>query len=250
MVDRTRIIRFVLKPLVFLAGLGPAAYLTWAALTNHLSVNPLSDVTNETGVWTLRFVCITLTITPLRRVTGWNAVIRFRRMMGLYAFFYGTLHFSTYIVLDRFAGLVDFPDGIVSWTTVRNLAASIAGDIYKRPFITVGFTALMLMVPLAVTSTSGMIRRLGGRRWNLLHRLIYLTAIGGVVHYWWLVKADIRRPQIYAAVVGILLTFRLVRRLQESRAAAARQGYPGRARQNAAAGNRADNAITSQEDGK
>jgi methionine sulfoxide reductase heme-binding subunit len=217
MADRTRIIRFVLKPLAFLAGLGPAAYLTWAALTNHLSVNPLSDVTNETGVWTLRFVCITLAITPLRRLTGWNAVIRFRRMMGLYAFFYGTLHFTTYVVLDRFAGLVDFPDGIVSWTTVRNLATSIVGDIYKRPFITVGFTALVLMVPLAVTSTAGMIRRLGGRRWNLLHRLVYVTAIGGVVHYWWLVKADIHRPQTYAAIVGILLGFRLVRKLQESR---------------------------------
>ena len=217
MADRRRIIRFVLKPLAFLAGLGPASYLTWAALTNHLSVNPLSDVTNETGVWTLRFVCITLAITPLRRVTGWNAVIGFRRMMGLYAFFYGTLHFSTYVVLDRFAGLVDFPDGIVSWTTVRNLATSIGGDIYKRPFITVGFTAFVLMVPLAVTSTAGMIRRLGGRRWQLLHRLVYVTAIGGVVHYWWLVKADIRRPQTYAAVVGILLAFRLVRKLQELR---------------------------------
>ena len=217
MADRTRIIRFVLKPLAFLAALGPAVYLIWAALTNHLSANPLSDVTNETGVWTLRFVCVTLTITPLRRLTGWNDLIRFRRMMGLYAFFYGTLHFTTYVVLDRFAGLVDFPNGIVSWTTVRNLATSIAGDIYMRPFITIGFTAFVLMVPLAATSTAGMIRRLGGRRWNLLHRLIYATAVLGVVHYWWLVKADIRRPQIYAAVVAILLGFRLVRNIQESR---------------------------------
>ena len=250
MADRTRIIRFVLKPFAFVAGLGPAAYLTWAALTNHLSVNPLSDVTNETGVWTLRFVCITLTITPLRRLTGWNAAIRFRRMMGLYAFFYGTLHFTTYVVLDRFAGLVDFPDGIVSWTTVRNLATSIAGDIYKRPFITVGFTSFVLLVPLAVTSTAGWIRRLGGRRWNLLHRLVYVTAIGGVVHYWWLVKSDIRRPQIYAAVVGILLGFRLVRKLQESRAAAARQLDGSRTRWTATASDRADNARTSQEEGK
>jgi methionine sulfoxide reductase heme-binding subunit len=215
--DRTRIIRFVLKPLAFLAALGPAVYLIWAALTNHLSANPLSDVTNETGVWTLRFICVTLTITPLRRLTGWNDLIRFRRMMGLYAFFYGSLHFTTYVVLDRFAGLVDFPNGIVSWTTLRNLATSIAGDIYMRPFITIGFTAFVLMVPLAATSTAGMIRRLGGRRWNLLHRLIYVTAILGVVHYWWLVKADIRRPQIYAAVVAILLGFRLIRKIQESR---------------------------------
>src|SRR5580765_3919107 len=168
MADRTRVIRFVAKPVVFLAALGPAAYLIWAALTNHLSANPLSDVTNETGVWTLRFVCITLTITPLRRLTGWNDLIRFRRMMGLYAFFYGTLHFTTYVVLDRFAGLVDFPNAIVSWTTVRNLLVSIGGDIYQRPFITIGFTAFILMVPLAATSTAGMIRRLGGRRWNLL----------------------------------------------------------------------------------
>jgi methionine sulfoxide reductase heme-binding subunit len=215
--SESAIIRFVVKPLVFLAGLGPAVYLVWAAFTGHLSVNPLSDVTNETGVWTLRFVCITLAITPLRRLTGWNAFIRFRRMMGLYAFFYGTLHFTTYVVLDRFAGLVDFPNGIVSWTTVRNLATSIGGDIYQRPFITIGFSALILMVPLAVTSTAGMIRRLGGRRWQLLHRLVYATAILGVVHYWWLVKADIRRPQTYAAVVGMLLGFRLFKKMQESR---------------------------------
>ena len=223
MADRTRIVRFVVKPIVFLAGLSPAVYLTWAALTGHLSANPLSDVTNETGVWTLRFVAITLTITPLRRVTGWNNLIRFRRMAGLYAFFYGTLHFSTYVVLDRFAGLVDFPNGIVSWTTVRNLAASIGGDIYMRPFITIGFSAFVLMVPLAVTSTAGMIRRLGGRRWNLLHRLVYVTAVLGVVHYWWLVKADIRRPETYAAVVGLLLAFRLVRRFQTSRSPARAQ---------------------------
>ena len=134
MVD-TRIIRFVFKPAVFLASLGPAVYLTWAALTGHLSANPLSDVTNETGVWTLRFLAMTLAVTPLRRLTGWNDLIRFRRMMGLYAFFYGMLHFSTYVVLDRFAGLVDFPDGIVSWTTARRLLTSIGGDIYQLSLI-------------------------------------------------------------------------------------------------------------------
>jgi methionine sulfoxide reductase heme-binding subunit len=216
MADRTRIIRFVIKPVVFLAGLGPAVYLTWAALTGHLSANPLSDVTNETGVWTLRFLVITILVTPLRRLTGWNDLIRFRRMMGLYAFFYGTLHFTTYVVLDRFAGLVEFPNGIVSWTTVRNLLKSIGGDIYQRPFITIGFSALVLMVPLAITSTAGMIRRLGGRRWQALHRLVYVSVIGGVVHYWWLVKADIRRPQTYAAIVAILLGFRLVRKRMAS----------------------------------
>jgi sulfoxide reductase heme-binding subunit YedZ len=215
--DRSRTVRFVLKPLVFLACLGPAVYLTWAAGTGHLSANPLSDVTNETGVWTLRFLAITLAVTPLRRLTGWNDLVRFRRMLGLYAFFYGTLHFTTYVVLDRFAGLVEFPDGIVSWTTARNLLRSIGGDIYQRPFITIGFTAFVLMVPLAVTSTAGMIRRLGGRRWARLHSLIYLCAIGGVIHYWWLVKADIRRPQTYAAIVAVLLGFRVVRRFQEAR---------------------------------
>jgi sulfoxide reductase heme-binding subunit YedZ len=197
-----------LKPVVFFASLGPLAWLVWAAFTGNLSANPLSDLTNETGVWTLRFLCITLVLTPLRRITGWNSLIRFRRMAGLFAFFYGTLHFLIYVIVDRFAGL-DFPDGFVAWSTLRNLAASVAEDVYKRPFITVGFTALMLMLPLAVTSTAGMIRRLGGKRWNRLHRLVYVSAIAGVVHYWWLVKADVSRPQIYALVVGLLLAFRL-----------------------------------------
>src|SRR5438045_8985208 len=115
-----KVVRFVLKPLVFVASLGPAAWLVWAALTGHLSANPLSDLTNETGVWTLRFLCITLAITPLRRITGWNALIRFRRMTGLFAFFYGSLHFLTYTIADRLAGL-DFPAGVLAWSPVRNL---------------------------------------------------------------------------------------------------------------------------------
>ena len=205
-----RVLRFVLKPLVFLASLGPVAWLVWAALTDHLSPNPLSDITNETGVWALRFLCLTLALTPLRRLTGWNALVRFRRMTGLYAFFYGTLHFLIYVVADRFAGL-DLTEGIVTLATVKNLARSVGEDIYKRPFITIGFTAWLTMVPLAITSTAGMIRRLGGRRWNLLHRLVYATGILGVVHYWWLVKADISRPAAYGLVVGLLLGFRLVR---------------------------------------
>jgi sulfoxide reductase heme-binding subunit YedZ len=212
---QSALFRFALKPLVFTASLGPFAWLVYVfvgELTGHptgwLSPNPLSDVTNETGVWTLRFVCITLAMTPLRRLTGWNPVIRFRRMAGLFAFFYGTLHFLTYVIADRFAGL-DFPDGIVALSTVRNLAKSVGEDIYKRPFITVGFTAWSSMVPLAVTSTAGWIRRLGGRRWNRLHRLVYLTGVAGVVHYWWLVKADVRRPLIYGVVVGLMLAFRI-----------------------------------------
>ena len=149
----TSTIRFVLKPAVFLASLGPAGWLVWAALTGNLSANPLSDLTLETGTWALRFLCITLAITPLRQLTGWNWTIKFRRMVGLYAFFYGVLHFLTYTIADRFAGL-DFPDGIVAWSTVKNLTASVSADIYKRPFITIGFLAFALMVPLAVTSTT------------------------------------------------------------------------------------------------
>jgi sulfoxide reductase heme-binding subunit YedZ len=203
-----RAIRFVLKPLVFAASLGPVVWLVWAALTGNLSPNPLSDLTNETGVWTLRFLCITLAITPLRKLTGWNPAIKFRRMAGLFAFFYGTMHFLTYVIADRFAGL-DFPDGMLAWSTARNLAASVGADIYKRPFITVGFSAWLSMTPLAATSTAGMIRRLGGRLWNRLHRLVYLTATLGVVHYWWLVKADVSRPVSYGIVVATLLLARL-----------------------------------------
>jgi methionine sulfoxide reductase heme-binding subunit len=200
-------IRF-LKVALFVAALGPVAWLIWAAATGHLSANPLSDITNETGDWTLRFVCITLAITPLRRVSGWNAAIRFRRMTGLFAFFYGTLHFLTYVIVDRFAGL-DFPNGIVAWTTVVNLAHSVGADVYKRPFITVGFATWLTMLPLAITSTAGWIRRLGGRKWNRLHRLVYATGVLGPLHYWWLVKADVRRPLTYAGIVLVLLAFRL-----------------------------------------
>ncbi|MFN7914843.1 MAG: protein-methionine-sulfoxide reductase heme-binding subunit MsrQ [Vicinamibacterales bacterium] len=200
-------IRFALKPLVFAASLGPLAWLVWAGLTGNLSANPLSDLTNETGTWALRFLCLSLAITPLRRLTGWNWVIKFRRMIGLYAFFYGALHFLVYTIVDRFAGL-DFPDGIVAWSTARNLAVSVGEDIYKRPFITIGFTALMIMVPLAITSTTGWIRRLG-KRWAALHRLVYVSAIAAVVHYYWLVKADISRPLAYAAVLAVLLGARV-----------------------------------------
>jgi methionine sulfoxide reductase heme-binding subunit len=204
--DRT--LRLVFKPVVFVASLGPFFWLVWAGLTGNLSANPLSDLTNETGVWTIRFICVTLALTPLRRLAGWNGAIRFRRMAGLFAFFYGTLHFLTYVIADRFASL-DFPDGIVALTTLRNLARAVGEDVYKRPFITVGFTALMTMVPLAATSTAGMIRRLGGRRWNRLHRLVYATGVLAVVHYWWLVKADIRRPLAYGFAVALLLGFRV-----------------------------------------
>ncbi|MEK6629456.1 MAG: protein-methionine-sulfoxide reductase heme-binding subunit MsrQ [Acidobacteriota bacterium] len=181
-----------LKGVVFVGCLGPVAWLVWAAFTGSLSANPISDITKETGTWTLRFLMVTLAVTPVRRWTGWNDAIKFRRMLGLFAFFYGTLHFLTYLWLDQFFDV-----------------AAIVKDVYKRPFITAGFSAFVLMLPLAVTSTAGMIRRVGGRAWRRLHRLIYVSAIIGVVHYWWLVKADIRRPRNYAVVVVVLLGARL-----------------------------------------
>lgn len=182
------------KRLVFIAALGPLVFLAWGALTSRLGANPIEVITRETGTWTLRFLVLTLAVTPLRRATGWNGVIGFRRMLGLFAFFYGTLHLFTYLWLDQFFDL-----------------AAILKDIAKRPFITAGTTAFVLMVPLALTSTAGMIRRLGGRAWRRLHRLVYVSAIAGVVHYWWLVKADIRRPMAYAAIVTALLALRLYR---------------------------------------
>ena len=181
-------------------------------------------------MWALRFICITLLLTPLRRVTKLNLVSAFRRMMGLFAFFYGTIHFVTYVILDRFAGLVDYPGGYFSAATMGKLAKSIADDVVKRPYITVGFTAFVLMIPLAITSTTGWIRRMGGKKWALLHRLIYVTAIAAVVHYWWLVKADITRPEIYGAIVAILLGARVWFSVRRSapRSASARDPRPAR----------------------
>ena len=217
-----QLIRGLLKPALFVAALVPAvtlAYLTWGAfngtqsawpaLTGNLSANPLEDVTHRTGDWALRFLCIALAITPLRRVTGWNGAIRFRRMLGLFAFFYAVLHVLIYAFLDRFASLDFTSDGMLSWAAVRALGAWIVDDIYKRPFITIGFLAFVSMLPLALTSTAGMIRRLGGRRWQLLHRLVYLSAIAAVIHFWWLVKSDVREPALYGAIVAVLLGFRL-----------------------------------------
>jgi len=180
------------KSLVFVAALGPLAYLAWGAWARALGANPIETITRETGVWTLRFLLLTLAATPLRRWTGWNDAIKFRRMLGLFAFFYGSLHLGTYLWLDQFF------DG-----------AAIIKDIYKRPFITAGVTAFTLMLPLALTSTAGMIRRLGGKRWRQLHRLAYGSAVVGVVHYWWLVKADIRPPRNYAIILAVLFASRI-----------------------------------------
>ena len=204
----SQILRWVVKPVVFLAALVPFALLVRRLTTGDLGADPLQTITDETGVWTLRFLCLTLTVTPLRRLTNWNEAVRFRRMLGLFAFFYGSLHLLIFVVADRLASL-GFPS-LLLWQTSRDLALSVWSEIYKRPYITVGMTAWAFMLPLAATSTNGMVRRLGGKRWRALHRLIYGAAVAGVLHYWWLVKADIRNPAAYAVVVGALLTFRIV----------------------------------------
>ena len=172
---------------------GPLAHLAWMGFHDELGANPIEYITHSTGTWTLVFLCVTLTMTPLRRLLQQNWLIRFRRMFGLFAFFYGCLHFTTYIWLD--SGF-DFH--------------AMIEDVYKRPFITAGFTAFVLMIPLALTSTAGMIRRLGGRRWQMLHRLIYISAIAGVIHYYWLVKSDETVPLRFAAVVAVLLGYRVI----------------------------------------
>lgn len=182
---------WILKPVVFLAYLVPTALLIWDAFNGGLSANPIEYITHATGDWTLRFLMITLSMTPLRRITGWSGFARFRRMMGLFAFLYGVLHFATYLCLDRY---FDF--------------GTIVEDVVMRPYITVGFTGFVLMIPLAITSTKKWIARLGGKRWQNLHRLVYVTAAAGVIHYLWLVKLDIRRPLTYAAILAVLLSFR------------------------------------------
>jgi sulfoxide reductase heme-binding subunit YedZ len=225
-VTANQTIRRVLKPAVFLAALIPFGLLLQGVWTGNLGADPLKEITDQTGVWTLRFLCITLAMTPLRRLTGWIAVIRFRRMLGLFAFFYGTVHLLIFVVADRLASL-GFPS-LTEWRSVRALSASIGSEILVRPYITVGFTSWVCMLALAATSTAGMVRRLGGKRWQMLHRLIYVAALAGVVHYWWLVKADIRHPQAYAVVVGALLAFRLLWAMR-TRAPAPARPVPGRA---------------------
>jgi sulfoxide reductase heme-binding subunit YedZ len=200
-------IRWLLKPAVFLASLVPFASLAWALYTGNVGADPLNEITHRTGDWALRFLCITLLITPLRRLTGWNPMVRFRRMVGLVAFFSGSVHLLIFIVFDRLATL-NFPS-LTALRTYGVLAASIGGEIVKRPYINVGFISWVCMLLLAATSTTGMIRRMGGKRWQALHRLIYVAAIAGVLHYWWLVKADVTRPQAYAFAVAALLAIRL-----------------------------------------
>ncbi|HXV08332.1 MAG TPA: protein-methionine-sulfoxide reductase heme-binding subunit MsrQ [Burkholderiales bacterium] len=187
-----------IKATVFAACLIPLALLTWRGVSGGLGANPIEYITHSTGWWTLTFLLITLLVTPLRRLTGLNWLLRLRRMLGLFAFFHVCLHFTTYIWLDQF----------FDWM-------SIVKDIAKRPFITVGFSAFLLLIPLAATSTNGMVKRLGAQRWQLLHRLVYAIAILGVVHYWWLVKKDITEPVIFAVLLAILLGARLVWRARK-----------------------------------
>lgn len=178
---------------MFLVCLTPLGLLAWQGLKGMLGANPIEVITHSTGDWTMRFLLITLSITPLRKLLGVPSLIRFRRMFGLYAFFYAFLHFMTWLWLDKF----------FDWH-------EMVADVVKRRFITAGMLGFLLLIPLALTSTAGWIRRLGGKNWQRLHRLIYISALAGVIHYIWLVKADLRKPLQYAAILGVLFLYRIV----------------------------------------
>lgn len=178
------------KPFVFTVSLLPLIQLCWSAWQDRLGTNPVETLSHFTGDWSLRFLLLTLAVTPLRRLSGWNWLLKFRRMLGLFAFFYVCLHLGVYLIFDQFFD-----------------PSAILEDIAKRPYITVGFAGFLLLIPLAATSTNGMIKRLG-RNWQRLHRLVYLIGMLGVVHYWWLVKADISEPLLYAGLLTMLLGYR------------------------------------------
>jgi len=179
------------KVVVFLACLVPVALLAWGFHKDALGANPVEKIEHETGDWTIYFLLITLTVTPVRKVANLPMLIRFRRMLGLYAFFYGLLHMTTYVWLDQ--GF-DWP--------------ALWKDVLKRPYVTAGFVGLVLMIPLAATSTAWAIRKLGGKKWQMLHRLVYFSALAGVIHYYWLVKADVRKPLLYGAILLTLMLYR------------------------------------------
>jgi sulfoxide reductase heme-binding subunit YedZ len=179
-----------LRTAIFAAALVPAAALLYGFYTNDLTANPIDYITDTTGTTALTLLVITLCVTPLRRLSGWNQIIRLRRMLGLLAFFYACLHVSTWFILDWFFDV-----------------ASMAADVVERPFITMGMTTFLLLLPLAATSTTGMIRRLG-RRWTQLHRLVYVAGVTAIIHFWWVVKADFREPRFFALALSILLGFR------------------------------------------
>ena len=182
-----------LKVLIFINSLIPLILLLWDTYRKQVGANPLEFVTRTTGMLTMIFLFLTLAVTPLRRVTGLNWLVRFRRMLGLYAFVYGVLLLMTYVAFDRFFKLTTIP-----------------GDVVQRPFIAVGTAALFLLVPLALTSTMSMVRRLGGKSWKRLHRLTYLAGLGGVLHYWMLVKSDTRIPLTFGFLLVVLLGYRLI----------------------------------------
>jgi sulfoxide reductase heme-binding subunit YedZ len=190
----------IAKPLVFALALTPFAWLTFRLFTGRLTANPVEDLTLTTGIWALRFLLITLAITPIRRLTGWHRIIQYRRMLGLFAFFYASAHLLVYLVFDQALAF-----------------RYILPDLVKRPYITAGMTAFLLMVPLAITSTKGWIRRLG-RRWQVLHRLAYFSALAACLHFIWKVKVVIGEPVYYALILAALLGFRLVWHLSKSRA--------------------------------
>jgi sulfoxide reductase heme-binding subunit YedZ len=198
-----------LKPAIFLACLAPLGRLVWRGFHASLGPNPIEAITHSTGDWTLIFLLITLSITPLRKLTRQYWLVSLRRMLGLFAFFYGTLHLATYVWLDKFFDVHE-----------------MLHDIAKRRFITAGMTAFTVMIPLALTSTRWAIRKLGGKRWQRLHRLIYLSAAAGVIHYIWLVKANLRKPLEYAAVLAVLLSYRLVTWMVTRAAAVAKTEAP------------------------
>lgn len=180
------------KFLVFINSLVPLAFLSWDAYFSQLGANPVEFFLRTTGILTLSFLLLTLIISPLRKIFGWNQLIRFRRMLGLYAFFYGVVHLITYSIFDKSLDVV-----------------AIAGDVWQRPFIAFGMVALTLMIPLAVTSTNGMIKRLGGKRWQMLHRLIYPITISGIVHFYLIQKSDFTYPIIFGLILSVLLGYRI-----------------------------------------
>ena len=198
------------KAALFVLCLVPLARLVFFAFTDRLGANPIEFVLRSLGTWTLTLLLVTLSITPLRLLSGWNSLIRVRRMLGLFAFFYACLHFLTYAGVDQSFDL-----------------SAILADIVKRPYITIGFTCFVLLIPLAATSTNAMQRRLGGKRWQQLHRLIYLIAVGGVVHYLWLVKKDITLPVLYGLVLAVLLGIRFAWRRRVPAVQAAVSRPPG-----------------------
>ena len=191
--EALKVYRRWMKGVVFALCLLPLARLAWRGVTVGLGANPIEVVTHRTGWWALALLMATLMVTPLRRLSGWAWLIKFRRMIGLFAFFYAALHFVTYVWLDKFFDVGD-----------------MVKDVAKRPFITVGFLAFVLLIPLAATSTRGMIQRLGGRRWQLLHRLVYLSAAAGAVHFLWQVKKDVSEPVEFLCVLAVLLGYRVV----------------------------------------